>query len=380
MKILHVCIASAFTEGMTYQENLLIDEMCRMGHEVTVVSDANMYDSGSIIEVPEGSYKLDCGAKLIRKKYINFFGKFVSSKIRAIKGLYDLTIEIEPDVIFHHGLQSYEMLTLRKYVKKHKAVKFYVDSHEDFHNSATNWLSKNILHKLIYKIIIQKTLPYIDKVLCVSSESFEFLNVLYKIPLNRMEYYPLGGVIFDENERVKKRNKIRKQLGIDEEDILLLHSGKMDELKRTAWILNAMNKVPSDLLKLVLIGSTQGKVKEDVISSVETDNRIMFLGWKNGNELMDFLHACDVYIQPGSQSATMQNAACAGAALALFSHESHKYLFGDSVIYVNSEDDIVRLLHQIINNKNIVDSYKQKSFAIAVDKLDYRKLAERVIY
>ena len=34
-----------------------------------------------------------------------------------------------------------------QYKKNHMEVRVYVDNHADFSNSATNWLSKNILHK-----------------------------------------------------------------------------------------------------------------------------------------------------------------------------------------------------------------------------------------
>ena len=253
MKILHISIASSFTEGMMYQENLHVEEMCKQGHKVTLVADCHKYEKGVIVETNEEDKIIDCGARLIRKKYVNIFGKFISSKLRALKHLLEIIEEVKPDIIFHHGLQSYEMLTVSKYKKENPSVKFYVDSHEDFNNSARSWISRNILHKTYYKYIIEKSLPYIDKVFCVAYESFGFLDQMYRVHKSKMEFFPLGGFVYDEKTRIEKRNNKRKELALNEDDVLLIHSGKFDKLKRTDIVLKALKRVDSKSLKLDLI-------------------------------------------------------------------------------------------------------------------------------
>jgi len=176
MKILMVSLASSFTESMSYQENILLDQIQKNGNEAIIITTCYKYEKGEKITTPEEDKLLCNGARLIRKKYINIIGSLITEKVRLVKQLYQLIEDIQPDVVFCHGLQTYEMLTIKKYIILHPEVKFFVDSHEDFNNSATNFLSKQILHKIFYKKIIQCTLPYINKIFCVGYECFAFLK------------------------------------------------------------------------------------------------------------------------------------------------------------------------------------------------------------
>ncbi|BCZ49020.1 hypothetical protein psyc5s11_50870 [Clostridium gelidum] len=378
MKIVLIGLASVFTEGMTYQDNLLANQLRYDGHEITIISECYKYQDGVIVKTHEEDKVLPNGIHLVRIKYRNILGDFISGKIRAVKGLYNILEQECPDIIFHHGLQSYELLTIVKYKKKHTDIKIFLDSHEDFNNSATNFLSKYILHKMYYKYIIRRVLPYIDKVFCVAYESFDFLRQLYGVPDNLMEFYPLGGIILDESIREEKRIKIRKKLMLKNANILMVHSGKMDKLKRTDEIIKAFMQVKSDKFRLLLIGTMQDDVKKDIFPLIESDNRIKFLGWKNGDELLNYLCACDLYVQPGTQSATMQNALCCGSAAALYPYSSHKYLLKDSVFYIETINDMMNLFDDISRNPEILEKKQIQSNKLAHEILDYRVLASRL--
>ena len=123
-----------------------------------------------------------------------------------------------------------------------------------------------------------------------------------------MEFYPLGGNIFPPEEYAEKRERRRVELGLAPDELLLVHSGKLDALKRTEELLRAFAAVPELKAKLAVIGSIPDDRKELLTSLMEQDSRVQFLGWKSGAELQEYLCACDLYCQPGSLSATMQNA------------------------------------------------------------------------
>lgn len=378
MRIILIGLASAFTEGMTYQDNLLAQQLRAYGNEVTIVADCHEYQNGVLMTTAEEDRLLHNGIRLIRKQYRKALGEYVSGKVRAVEGLYEILETEKPDMIFHHGLQSYELWTVAKYKSNNPKVKLYVDSHATFHNSAGNVLSKYLLHKVFYKGIIQKVLPQIDRVFYVSHEAFEFLKTMYEVPIDVMEFFPLGGIVFEEKTRMEKRCRIREELGLDEGDILLTHTGKMNKSKRTEEIIEAFSRVSSDRLHLILIGSLNRDIEVNAKQLIASDKRITFIGWKSGNELLDYLCACDLYIQPGTQSATMQNAVCCGNAVALYPHPSHKALLEDRAFYVESRQDIESLLRYIVRNADALDRKRRELREIALDVLDYRVLATRL--
>lgn len=378
MKILHICLASAFTEGMSYQENLLINQNIADGHSVTILADCHKYHNGALIKTIPEDIVLSNGVHLIRVEYDKIINTFISGKIRKVSKLFDMIEQETPDVILYHGVVGWELLSVARYKREHPSIKLYLDSHEDFNNSGTNIISRVFQYRILNRILVKKVTPYIEKILCISYECFDFLRKMFDIQDELLEYYPLGGVVFDNNERLNKRDKIRKELGLDDYDILLIHSGKMDALKRTEELLTAFSKINNHKLHMILIGSMDNAVKERLEVLISQDHRIRFLGWKSSEELLEYLCACDLYMQPGSQSATLQNALCCGAAAAVFPYESHKYLLDNSAFYINTSDDIMEVLDAISKDYKLLINMKKKSFSIACKILDYKVLAKRL--
>lgn len=378
MKILHICLSSAFTEGMSYQENFLINQNIADGHAVTIITDCHKYHNGTLIKTIPEDKVLSNGVHLIRIKYDRIINTFISGKIRKVSKLFDMIVKEAPNVILYHGVVGWELLSVARYKKEYPSVKLYLDSHEDFNNSGTNIISRVFQYRIFNRSIVKKVTPYIEKILCVSYECFDFIKKMFDTQDELLEYYPLGGIVFDKNERQNKRDKIRKELELGDDDILLIHSGKMDALKRTEELLTAFHKVKSNKLHMILIGAMDITVKDRLEVLISQDHRIKFLGWKSSEELLEYLCACDLYMQPGSQSATLQNALCCGAAAAVFPYESHKYLLEDSVFYIEKFDDIVKIFDAISTDYKILNDKQQKSFSIACKLLDYKVLAKRL--
>lgn len=378
MVILHIGITSSFTEGMSYQDVILSAINAKDGHDVVFISDCTKFVGGKLVETDEEDIVTKGGLRLIRLKYDMIINKFVSSKFRKIKRLYSTIEDINPDVILFHGAAAFEIINVAKYVRKNSNVKLYVDSHEDKNNSGTNWLSLNILHKLFYRWCNRKALKDINKIFYISEETKDFLIDIYKLPEEKMEFYPLGGIIFSENDRLMYMQEKRKELNLNKDDILFVHSGKMDKLKRTVDIIKAFSSVKSDKLKLVIIGSITDDVKEVLIPMINADNRIKYLGWKSSDELMKYLCASDLYVQPGGQSATMQNAICCGSPVALYPHKSHKVYIKENGYFIESIEDMANVFNDILNNPSKIEKMRNNSIKIAFDLLDYKKLAARL--
>ncbi|MEH7344981.1 glycosyltransferase family 4 protein [Bacillus sp. JJ1532] len=378
MKILHVCLASAYTEGMTYQENFLSDQNVKDGHNVIIVSDCNKYENGSMVRTDAEDKILTNGIRLIRLEYDRIINTFISGKIRKVSALNSIIMQLSPDVILFHGVAGWEMLTVARYKRDNPKTKLYIDSHEDYNNSARNSISRIIQYKWFNRLIVKKILPYVDKVLCVSYESFLFLEELYHIPKNLLEFYPLGGVIIESSTRRKKRELVRTELGLKENDIVFMHSGKMSAEKRTKELLTAFKRVKNERFKLILVGSLPNTVAEEVNPLIEADERIRFLGWKNRGEIINYLCASDMYLQPGSQSATMQNAICCGCSVMLFPHKSHGPYLDNNGFYVKTVEDMVSVFQKIGENPEKLKEMSKASFKIAYELLDYRKLAARL--
>ncbi|RRA90460.1 glycosyltransferase family 4 protein [Aeromonas veronii] len=378
MKVLHICLASHYTEGMTYQDNQLADQNASDGHEVVVVSDCFRYKGHSIEEIEAEDVILSSGIRLVRMKYDNIVNAFMSSKIRKVSKLEGFLYDFKPDVILFHGVAGYEMLTVSKYKKDNPLVKLYIDSHEDYHNSGTVWLSMFFQYKIFNRWIVRKIRKNVDKFLYLSYESRDFCQEIYGLKNDELEFYPLGGNIIDSDVKHRFRAEVIQQLGLSNDDILIVHSGKFAREKKTQELLESFISVRNEKLKLILIGSIPPEMQLVLYPLIESDHRVHFLGWMNSDELVKYLCAADIYAQPGTQSATMQNAICCGTPVALYPYESHVPYVVNNGIFIKNKADYVGMFAGLAEGQFDLGAMSAASYVMAYDLLDYRKLAERL--
>lgn len=375
MKIVHIDLTGPFTEGMCYQENILPSINARDGHQVYFIAPNYIWKNSKIVKVPKGKFLTSEGFYLIRMSYQSLLLPILTNKLRMVVGLKKLLCLLKPDVIMLHGYHTLAIWPIIRYLKKNTSVRLIVDCHADQYNSAQNIVSKIILHKIIYARLAKQILKYTEKIWCISYDVMKFTEEVNKVPKERLEYYPLGGKIFSQEEYDKKRRYIREKYNLTEDTFLLVHSGKMNAQKKTSDILYAMNEVKDKRLRLLILGSMDEKVKCTYEKLAKDDKRIDYVGWKSGEELLEYLCSADLYIQPGTQSATMQAAACCRCALALYPYGNHELLLGESVFYVENLSDIIDLLKRILNNPYLIQQKREQSYKIAEAQLDYKKLA-----
>ena len=103
MKVLHICICGPFTDGLSYQENELIEQHVALGHEVTVIASTEAYGADKqIVQTVAGKVDLFCQATLIRLPYAFGLRGWLAKKIRAHGGMWECIESIQPDRILFY--------------------------------------------------------------------------------------------------------------------------------------------------------------------------------------------------------------------------------------------------------------------------------------
>lgn len=379
MKIVFLGLASTYTPGLTYQDNYLCTQTLADGHAVTYLSNPEKFVNGEIVETGAEDTVLPDGLHLIRLPYVKLGLNIVTKKFRAFRGVYDILKREKPDLIFCHNLQYWSVRDVVRYKKDHPAVKFYADTHTDYNNSGTNWLSLHVLHRIFYRHLVRLVPPYLDRYFYVADECRQFSHEVYGIPNEKMEFYPLGGTLLSDGEYAAIRAKRRAELGLGENDRLYIHSGKLDALKRTDELLRAFSAVDDPHAVLAVIGSIPREREAVLLPLIAADKRIRYLGWKSGEELQEYLCAADLYCQPGSQSATMQNALCRYCPVMLYPHPSHTVDYDrGEVLWVKTQADMEAVFRSLAADPAQLAPLRENAERLARELLDYRKLAARL--
>lgn len=380
MRVAHVCLSCFYIDGFGYQENELVRQHVADGHEVTVIASTETFGADRrLAYIAPSSYVGKDGAPVIRLPYRKLLPHRLMRKLRLHPGVLDLLRTIQPEVIMFHGLCGWELYAAARYKCEHPGVRLYVDSHEDRHNSARGFWSKHLLHRFYYAWIIRRCRRHFDKILCVSLETMDFVQQTYGVPADQLEFYPLGGRVFDDAEYQERRERGRRHAGVSDDEVMLLQSGKMGPRKRVLESLRAFSRTPGTHLRFVLAGSFDEELRAAAEAIIAADERIAFLGWKSPEELGDLLCGADVYVQPGTQSATMQTSLCARCPVILDDVPSHApYMTGNGWL-IRQPADLENAFAEISADPSVLDAMASKSLAIAKRLLDYRTLAARLL-
>lgn len=380
MKIVHCCLSNFFIDGYTYQENMLVREHVQAGHEVLVLASTETFDDNKNLSYLEpSSYIGKEGAKVIRLPYSRYLPHYAMTKFRVHPGVYNAIDEFKPDVILFHGACGWELITVSRYAKKNKNVKLFVDSHEDSNNSARNFIARLLLYKLFYVPIIKFSKRYVEKFLYITYETKMFCKSVYGLEDDALEFYPLGGVVLSDVDYYEKRNSTRLSLEIFDADILFFQSGKFDEKKKLLESLRAFKSLSSQNSRLIIAGSFAPSIETEAKSLIDSDPRITFLGWANSEQLLELLCAADVYVQPGSQSATLQMSIAARCAVIIDDVPSHRDIFRDNGFLVKDEKQLAEAMQACSSDKEQLAVMSQNSLEFANQKLNYAVLAARLL-
>ncbi len=376
MKIAHICLCGPFTEGMTYQENLLSLQNALDGHDVLIIASKYSWDKNKIIKVPECNKLIQHNLRLVRIDYDKVFNEFLTAKLRKASRLMPIVEEFNPDIIFFHNPQSYELMNIARYKRHHKNKILIVDNHSDFTNSASNCISYFVLHRIVYKSFLKFSKEYIDKMYTIGADAYRFIKKAYNYDRNNIEMFPLGCFIINFSEQEK--DLLRKQYNISDGEIVMVHTGKIDERKMTKELLELFNKGGYANIKLLIIGIIDEEYSTKVMPLIEENPRVLYLGWKNGVELMKCLSLSDVYVQPGSPSATLQQAIGYGNAIIARDLDVYRSVVKNNGWLVSSVEQISQILAYIDNNPQILAKMKDESRRIAESLLSYTGLARKI--
>lgn len=309
MKILHICLGNFFNDGYSYQENLLAKYHKKLGLEVYVIAGLDIFDkNGKITYLKSGrEYIGDYGIPVKRLNLKN--QSRLSKRLRNYSGLKSSLEKIKPDIIFLHNCQFISIIDLIKYLKKHPDTRVYADNHADFFNSASNWVSKNILHKIIWRHYAKRIEPFTAKFYGVLPARVDFLKSVYGLPEEKCELLVMGADD-DEVKKAKKpevRAEKRKEYGLTDSDFVIMTGGKIDHNKReTLQLMDAVNAISNENIKLLVFGSVVPELSEEFESRLS--EKVRYIGWKKSEDIYSEFAAADLIAFPGLHSVLWEQA------------------------------------------------------------------------
>lgn len=384
MKIVHICIGAFYPDGYSYQENMLPKFHKEFGNEVFVIAGLDTYDQEghSITLKKGGEYIGDYGIPVCRLDYAG--EKHIARKLKRYSGLFYKLKEINPDIIFIHNCQFISIFQVIRYLKEFPSTQCYVDNHADFSNSATTWVSRYILHGILWRKCAASVLPYTKKFYGVLPARVDFLREVYKLPANKCELLVMGAdddlIKYAANSAVRKQ--IRNQNGIEEYDLLIVTGGKINSYRpETLFLMKAVIDLNIQNVKLLVFGNVSEELRDE-FNGLCNSKKIIYIGWVKSSYTYSLFSAADLIVFPGLHSVMWEQAVAQGKPCLFRKIDGFNHVdIGGNALFLDnsSKEEIQSRLQDLIDHPEKMAIMKKIAEEKGMDIFSYRNIAKRSI-
>lgn len=388
MKIVH--IEGYFHANAGYQINILPKYLQKMGHKQYILTSqldlipdelTSFFGKKNVLETDKAYEEMN-NVKIIRlplKKYISgreIFGPELEEKIK----------EIDPDVVYVHGNDSYVGI---QFIFKYNFRKDYLlitDSHM-LDIASKNKMAK--LFRMFYRLFITPMIKK-NKITVIRTQNDLYVNKHLGIPLNQAPWVPTGSdlLLFHPSVKVKKDFKLKHNL--DSNSFIVIYAGKLDESKGGKLLAEAFRfkfKTKKEVV-LLCVGNSTGEYGE-VIDKIfdQSENNIIKYPTQQYVNLPKFFQSADIALFPKQSSLSFYDAQACGLPVILedksinierVSHNNGKTFISDNLNSLRNKIEYFANL-----SEEEYKEYSDNSERNIKENFNYEKIAseyEKIIF
>jgi 1,2-diacylglycerol 3-alpha-glucosyltransferase len=387
MKIVHCCLANFYIDDFGYQENIFPRIHRELGHDVEIVASTEIYiDRMKLGYTHAGKYLSKDGVPVTRLPYVKWLPAILARKLRIYKGLNAELCRFKPEIVFLHDCQFLSIITVARYIRQTGAT-VYVDSHTDFINSGNNFISRYILHGLVYRLCAKIIEPYAKKFYPTLPLRADFLHDVYGIAKAKIELLPFGAddSRINRAERSEIRNSIRKQLQISEDALVFIAGGKIDRRKSIHTLIECFCRL-ADSVKLngahlILFGRPEESLRQQVEAAAKHPF-VRYVGWIDERDIPKYLWASDVAVFPGTHSVLWEEAVGLGVPCLFRRWPGIEHVdVGGNCLFLDdaTESTIEQAILEMVNNPAQIEEMRSVASAQGPNIFSYTAIAKRAI-
>lgn len=371
-KITHLMLSSHYKDNTGYQEYLLTKFHKKLGFDVSLISFQNDYDTHPL------TYTNNIGVKII------LLGIHKRSKIHFIEVIQNIfckrainvieTLEKEsPDIIFAHGCQSIDNLSILKYKHRHPHTKIFIDQHGDYNIMPIKRLSQIVFQRIVCRYIANQLYKICDKYWGVTPWRIQYLEEVYHLPKTKLGLLLMGGddTKIDFQHRTEIRQSIREKYGITDSNILITTGGRIEPGKNIHLLIKAINNNNNPKIKLLIFGKPTPDFEKPFYNLITDSNKVIYIGWINSDEVYNYFFASDLVVFPGAHSVLWEQAVASGVPCAFKYWEGMNHVdIGGNCIFIKdiSPESINHSLNKILSNNHLT---KMKQIASTADRKEF---------
>jgi len=361
MKI--IIITDWFSENMGYAENLLPKFLALQNMDVHLItSTAQIYYNSPFYAKTYESY---LGPAIVEPCVKELDGYILHrlpldyNKQLAIQDLQKYLYKLKPDIIQTFVIYNDSTFKSAKYCHR-TGAKLFTASHIHASVYSSEDSQYKSLRGKIQLFFRNREMDFINKttVTCypIAKDAANIAINYFRVPENKIKIQSLGvdtSIFFPAPENFQKEQgaKIRKDMGINKEDLVCIYTGRF-----------APDKKPNCLADAVDYLRKQGKKVKGLFVGKGTPDEINYIRSKEGcivkdfvplRDLPKFYWIADIGVWPAQESTSQLDAAACGLPLILSNKiQVSERVDGNGLLYEeNNEKKLADAIMKLMDNK-----------------------------
>lgn len=271
-----------------------VEILQKLGFDVTLASNFRSEEDTNSKE------KIESFVDEMHKSGVNTvqidFSRHIGNVIGQIKSYKQVKNALDQDFDIIHCHSPICAAMTRLCAKKHRkrgAKVLYTAHGFHFYSGAPikNWLLFYPVEKYFSK--------FTDVLITINQEDYKRA----KRRLKAKNTYYIPGVGVDTKRYIEcneDRKTVRRALGCDAEDYIIVSVGEINDNKNHQTIIQAINNINDEKIKYVIVGKgeLENKLKE-LVSELKLDKRVIMTGFRT--DVNELLHASDCFAFPSKR-------------------------------------------------------------------------------
>lgn len=255
--------------------------LLEMGYEVHTATNMQgeewLRDDGTFSDLKMINHQIDFSrSPFSRKSFLAY------RQLKQLMNQYDFSI-------IHCHTPVAAAIARVAAINSRKVGTYVIYTCHGFHFNKKSGIKSWVLYYPLEKLLAHHT----DMIITINKEDFE---VVKGFKVKEKRYIPGVGIsvngIAETDESFKD---LRKQLGISENDFVIMTIGELSNRKNQQVILKAISKLNDKNIKYVLCGTgKQLDIYKRIINDNKLNDQVIFTGQKDHDWVMKFAHCIDL--------------------------------------------------------------------------------------
>jgi len=383
-----VNVNAHYQDKLGYQDYYLGKEWAKMGYDVHYVTSDVHFDYPDYDNtvkhligdkyVGTGLFYSDFGVPVHRLKGTD---KKTTGFI-WLKGYKKKIFELKPDILVLHGIFNYQTIRTLYFAKKLNC-RILMDDH-----TAKFFLRKGkkaqFAFWLFRKLFAAKIMKVADKIIGITPSVMQVLEEDFGLSGEKVSLVILGS----DTDLFKSSPELRKQgrefFGINENEVLVLYTGKIYEEKKVHLIIEALNDPMvrgGQQVVMGIVGGIDAGYREMLIKTISKASiRVVMKPAMPQEQLPMLYNAADICVWPDSLTTSTIDASACGSAIISNDNMPERTSYDNGIMIRRGNfDDLKAALQKLIADPELRMKMGERGVQYVDEQLSWKIIAKQFL-